>query len=396
MRLKIWLSILVLLTSMQAADNSKLLSALKQEKLDIDKKQNQLESDNLQYDWVNQIMGNYSYTDSDQMGYTTKSDLFSITMEQPFFRSGGIYYAIQYSGANREFLELSTKLSEQTLIKNLIASWLAIKRFDLQIQRQEYLIKNAQIDIIRKKEQYENGFLDSSFLDNAILSKSNLRKALIDMESARYEKLMSFEKLSDMDYTKINPPTFSMVDLQEYAKKSLAIEQQRAQIQRKDYLKKMQIANYLPTFSFFGGIYKSEEESFRGTKKDSYNRIGIKVSMPLFAINRGRTIEIQQLEYLKSKLELQDVKKEETKNYQQTARKIDLLKKRIAIAKEDVELYDSLLLNTRELYSAGEKTVYDVDTLRNSKRTMMLDKAIYEVDVQLALLELYAKMNGEI
>jgi len=395
MRLIKLVSLSLIVSFLSASDNSSLLSALKQEKLDIDRQKIELVSDNLRYDWVKQVMGTYSTSAFDgKNGLVDKSDIFSISIDQPIFKSGGIYYAIQYAGANREFLRLSTTLSEQNLIKSVISSWLLMKKYDFQIQKQKYQIENAKIDIIRKKEQYEGGFLDSSFLDNAILSKTTLEKNLIDMESLRYTQLMFFQSLSDANYMEITPPSFDMVDKNAYINKSLAIAQQNSQGKRVEFLKKMTTANYLPTFSLFAGYYNSSDNV--GINDDTYSQFGLKVSMPLVDVNRGRTIELRQLDYLKSKLELQDIEKQEGNLYQDYVKKVELLNKKIDIVNIDAKLYDSLLNSTKELYEAGEKTIYDVDNLNNSKQTMLLDKKIYEIDVQRVLLDLYAKMSGEI
>jgi len=394
MRMIKLISLALIASFLSASENSSLLSSLKQEKLDIDRKKIELQSENLKYDWVKQIMGSYSTSTTDgKRGGDNNTDTFSITLDQPVFKSGGIFYAIQYAGANREFLRLSSTLNEQNLIKSVISSWLSMKKYDLQIQRQKYLIENAKIDIIRKKEQYESGFLDSSFLDNAILNKTTFEKSLIDMESLRYSQLMIFQSLSDANYMQITPPTFSMIDRDRYLTSSLTLQQLDADSKRAEYLKKMTISNYLPTFSLYAGYYDSPS-SFNSN--DTYNQIGLRVSMPLIDLNRGRTIEIRQLEYLQSKIEIQDTKKEEGNIYQDYVKKIEFLQKKIDIVAEDEKLYDSLLSSTKELFEAGEKTIYDVDTLHNSKQTMTLDKQIFAIDIQQVLLNLYAKMHGEI
>jgi len=377
-----------------AGDNTSLLSALKQEKLNIDKQKNELESDNLKYDWVKQIVGAYTYTDSGLA--KSQTNLFSVSIDQPIFKSGGIYYGIQYSGANREFLRLTTRLSEQTLIKSVILSWLLMKRYDIQINRQNFLIENAKIDVMRKKEQYESGFLDSSFLDNSILVKSTLEKAHIDMESSRYSQLMEFSSLSDADYMKITPPTFVMVDKSAYLDKSLSIQQQIANTNKAEYLKKMTVANSLLTVSAFAGYYDKEVDIASTSIRDDYSTYGLKFSIPIIDVNRGRTIEIRQLDFLKTKIELDDVKKSEANMYADSMKKIELLNKKINIVKNDEKLYDSLLTSTKELFEAGEKTIYDVQTLENSKQTMKLDRQLFELDAQRVYLELYAKMSGEI
>jgi len=394
MRLTKLISLSLLIGTLSAGDNSSLLSALKQEKLEIDRQKVELESDNLKFNWIEKIVGSYSSLKTNGKANGDKNtDTFSITLDQPVFKSGGIYYAIQYAEANREFLRLSTTLNKQTLIKSVISAWLTMKKYDLQIMKQKYLIKNAKIDIIRKKEQYEGGFLDSSYLDKAILTKTNLEKNLIDMESQRYSQLMIFKSLSDTNYMDITPPVFVMINREKYINNSLILKRQNAEKKRAEYLKKMTIANYLPTFSIYAGYY----DSFNGSNSnDSYNQIGFKISMPFIDVNRGRTIEIRQLEFLKSKLEMQDNKLEEDNIYQDFVKKIELLNKKIVIITDDAKLYDSLLISTKEFFEAGEKTSYDVENLKNSKQTMILDKQIYEIDVQKNLLELYAKMHGEI
>lgn len=397
MHLKKYLSFFLFLSlSLCASENSALLSALKQQKLDIDKQKNELESDNLSYDWVKQVIGTYSYVNSDQVSDDRKTQTLSLSIDQPIFKSGGIFFAIKYAGANREFLQLSTRLSEQNLIKSLISSWLLIKRYDAQIARQKALIENAKIDIIRKKEQYENGFLDSSFLDNAILNKSGLEKTLLDLESGRFDQISSFGTLSDTDYNAIEPPRFSFVDESNFLQDSLLVQQQNANVTKSDYLKKMTVSNYLPTFSLTAGYYDTSVDTGSSKVEDSYANFGFKVTMPLIDVNRGRTIEIRQLESIKSKLELADIKRSESSEYKSAVKKIEILSKKGALALEDYELYGSLLNSTNELYSAGEKTIYDVDTLKNSRETMKYDKMIYDLDIQLSLLNLYAKMNGKI
>nr|MDA3907466.1 TolC family protein [Sulfurimonas sp.] len=145
--------------------------------------------------------------------------------------------------------------------------------------------------------------------------------------------------------------------------------------------------------SLFGGYYDS---SIKQSNDENYNSYGVTISMPLFDVNRGRTIELRQLEYLQSKLQVADTKVEETNAYQDSLKKIEFLKKKIEIAIDDEKLYDSLVTSTKNLYEAGEKTIYDIDTLKNSKQTMIFDKKIYEIDAQQVLLNLYAKMYGEI
>ncbi|MDD3343190.1 MAG: TolC family protein [Sulfurospirillaceae bacterium] len=371
------------------------MSSLKQEMLRVDKEKNKLESDALQYDWVKQIIGAYSTTKTDQIGTTQGIDTFSIVLEQPIFRSGGIYYAIKYANANRAFLELKTKIDEQTLLKEIIASLIDLKKVDLLIQKQAYLIANAKIDIERKREQYEHGVLDSSFLDQALLSHNALQKAMIDLQSNRYASLMAFSNLSDSDYITLQPPLFMLMDAKQYLEASLLVAQQKSQIERSEYLKNMTIASYLPTLSVVAGYYDTNNDLY-GRGSNNYKNYGLKVSMPLFDINLAKNIEIKRLEYLKAQLQAKDIERSEENFYQMQVNNVHLLEQKIVLAEADVKAYDALMLLTKDAYSAGEKTIYDVDTLTNSLRAIMLDKAIFELDIQKLLVELYARMNGEL
>ncbi len=383
---------IVFICSLPAAQNSKLLSGLKQDIIKNTNKTNELNSDNLEKNWINSIVGSFSYNNSDANGMRREdSNTLSVSINQPIFKSGGIFYAIKYANANRKFLRISTKYSEQTEIKTILSTMYNLKKLDLQVEKQQYLIKNAKIDIIRKKEQYENGFLDSSYLNQAILTESSLQRALLDMSSNRLGLIKTFKSYSDMDVNDISLPTFSLVDESDFLNKSLLIEQKNSEIVKNNYLKKMTISSYLPTVTFDAGYHNTHDF---GSKK--YTTYGLKISMPLIDINRGRSIEIKRLEYLKSKLEYQDIKRAEKENYDLVVDKIKILKKKIALADKDVKLYDSLLASTKDSYKAGEKTIYDVDTLENSKKTMLIDAKIFNIDIQLSLLDLYAKMNGKI
>lgn len=118
--------------------------------------------------------------------------------------------------------------------------------------------------------------------------------------------------------------------------------------------------------------------------------------LPLFDINIAKNIEIKKLEYLKAQLQEKDTKRSEENFYKTQVNNVHLVEQKIALAEHDAQVYDALLNSTHEAYGAGEKTIYDVDTLKNSQRAIMLDKAIFELDIQRLLVELYARMNGEL
>ena len=377
---------LVLIFSVVSAND--ILSKTQKNILKNEKKQNEKSSDILEFDWINPLNLSYTHTKSDLTSPSQTTDMLTFSLNQPIFRSGGIYYAIQYAKANREFLKLSTSLKEKSLLKTAFTTLLSLKNIDLQIKKQKLLIENAKIDITRKKEQYLSGVLDSSFLNNAIINKNRLEIALLDMKSTKADLLKNFHTLSSLNYKSINPPHLKMVNIDSFIKKNIVLKNSRANIKQLDYLKKMTISNYFPVISLFAN-YNINRTDYITTKKDSYKRYGISVSMPLYDINRGKNIELQKLKYLKSKLELIDKINSEKELYKSIVKKIEFYKKKIELAKEEEKLYSSLLKTTKDLYSAGEKTLYDVKTMQNSLKSTRLDKIIYKNDLDKELFELY-------
>ena len=385
MFLRVFLSCLIIFSAVNATD---ILSQNKKDILKNEKEQNKKSSDVLEFDWINSINLSYSHSKSDITTPSQSSDNFSISLNQPIFRSGGIYYAIEYSKANREFLKLTTSLKEKSLLKSAFVTLLSLKNIDLRIKKQKFLIKNANIDIKRKKEQYLSGVLDSSFLDNAVLNKNRLEIALLDMKSTKADLLKTFHTLSSLDYKKVNLPHLKLIDLQSYIKDNLVIKNVKADINRQNYLKKMTISNYFPKVSLFAN-YNHNRIKYLNTKDNSYKSYGVTISMPLFDINRGKNIELQKLKYLKSKLEMIDKKNSEKELYKSIVKKIELYRKKISLAKEEEKLYASLLKTTKDLYSGGEKTIFDVQTMQNSLNSTILDKKIYQNDLDIELFKLY-------
>ena len=70
-----------------------------------------------------------------------------------------------------------------------------------------------------------------------------------------------------------------------------------------------------------------------------------------------------------------------------------MLDERIDITNEDLALYKSILNIIEEEKEAQLKTQSDVDTLQNSQKIKSVDLKIYEIDKQIELLEIYAKLH---
>lgn len=375
-----------------ADGNNEVLSKTKKDIIKNEQMQNIKSSDILEFDWINPINASLSHTKSDRTSPKQTTDNFSISLNQPIFKSGGIYYAIQYAKVNREYLQFATSLKEKSMLTNVYLAILNLKNIDLKIKKQRFLIENAKIDIARKKEQYLSGVIDSSFLDNAILKKNSLEISLLDMISSKIDMLKNFKTLSSMDYKKVELPCLDLINLTTFLKNNLVLKDQISNQKQLNYLKKMRISSYFPTISLFAS-YNSNRTDYIKVNKDSYKQYGISISMPIFDINRKKNIELQELKYLKSKLDLKDKKKSEMELYDSIVKKVKIYKRKIKLAKKQEKLYKSLLETTKDLFKGGEKTISDVDTMRNSLENTKIDKYIYQNDINILLLGLYEHLQ---
>ena len=163
-----------------------------------------------------------------------------------------------------------------------------------------------------------------------------------------------------------------------------------SQIEKDDYNKNVTIAKYLPAVSLTAGYNWSKTDSpfnFGDSEKEYYD-YGIRANMPL-DINTFRDIESARIDFLKSGLIKEDNKIQLNALFEQVIQNIDNLTKKKLLSVENREIYSRLLKDTQDLYSAGYKTEYDVDLLKNSVRISEIDAKIYEMDKQLELLTLY-------
>ena len=375
------------------ADNSSL-SELNKDDIELDKQIDDKKSTNLKYSWIKPVVASYSYTINDQFGVKNKTRYFRVSLDQPIFKSGGIYFAIKYSDASREFSNILTNLKEQNLVKKLYESVLNLKKIDLQLKKTALQIKNAKIDIVRKREQFDSGLIDSSFLDQAILNRSKLDQLKLDLVNKKSSLLALFKNLSDADYKSVTLPKFQMVSSDEFVDKNLELQQAKSKKRQAKELKNMTISNYLPTVSLFGE-YSNKDDSFKIFKQQSseYKNYGIRVSMPIADLNMMRNIEIEKLKYIKSKIALTQKRRELENSFELFNNQINTLQNRADIANKDIALYDRLVSVTKDGVRAGDKTKLDLKTLQNSKSISQIEAKIYDRDIQLLFLDLYAKMS---
>ena len=380
----------ILSTPLFAQDSNKdILSQDRLNLFEFDQKKADEDSAKLRKDWINPIQ--YQYTKNLGEGYENEKSV--ITINQPVFQSGGIYEAITYADSNYKYATLEIKQRRKTLITEALNYLFSIKRSEINIQRAKLSVLNAQIDVNRKKEQVLNGFLDSSFLDNAILDLNSAKHTLIDIKYQKKELIRNFHNISSQNYKKFDLPHFSIYSKKEYMEKNLEIKKAQADIVQKENLSYMTLTRYLPSLNvFYTHTQNHYTDGNPGLEKGSSNTYGISINLPLDsrALN---DVEARRIDYLKSKLTLKNKMKDEETFFKTKLDKISMLDERISITNQDLATYKSILKIIEEEKEAELKTQSDVETLQNSQKIKLLDLRLYNLDKQIELLQLYARLH---
>jgi outer membrane protein TolC len=368
---------------------------------EYDRQSNDLQNDILTKSWINPI--EISYNKSYTTQYTTKTfhtDNFSVSINQPIFKSGGIYYAIKYANASHSTNLDNIKIQERAMIADAVSILFNLKKVKLQQEQLKYIIKNDKIDIKQKKDSFDAGILDSSFLDQALLKKSQDETNLLQLNFAQLELKQKFATLSDKDPEKLKLPKLKLVSKKYYKAHNLQLKRDIDYKTQKNYEAKMVRSKYLPTLSLNGqyinGSNTPRYSSYTpiNTKENYYN-FGFSISMPI-NVNFMSDIELAKVQYLKAATQVIDTKNTIKKEYDWILNSIMIIDKKIELVKKDIKLYQNLYKLTNNLAKAGEKTKLDAKVMYNSLQIRKYDKKIYEIEKQLQLLHLYMRVEDVI
>lgn len=373
------------------SDNKELL-------FDYQFQSNELESDMLSKSWLNPVQIQYrknftqQYTDN-----TVNTGNFAVIVDQPIFRSGGIYYGIKYSQAFRDANIAELKLQKRTMIGDAISILFNLKKTKLEQEKMKYQIKNDIIDIRQKRDSYESGLLDSSFLDQAILKKSQDETSLLQMDLTLMELKQRFSLLSDKNPDSLRLPVLKLMSKSNYSAENLELKRDILRAEQSDYNQKVTWAKYLPTVSLQGQYTDGDLNPLfqRPGLEEEYYTYGFTVSMPL-DINTFSDIEASKVEKLRAAVEVLDRKDTVEEEYNWIHNSLGILDKKIVLAQKDEKVYKNLFRLTKNLADAGEKTSLDADIMHNSLQIRKIDQKIYKIDKQVQLLKLYVRVEDAI
>lgn len=385
------------ISALYADELGSILSTNKSLLFDYDFKANDLESDKLSKSWVNPIQLQYRKNYNTQFkNQTIGLGTYSVIIDQPIFRSGGIYYAIQYSEALRNANATDLTLQRRKLIGDAVSILFNLKKNKLEQKKMRLFIQNDTIDIRQKRDSYDVGILDSSFLDQAILKKSQDEASLLELQLNILELKQRFALISDKNPDTLKLPQLKLMQKESYTKENLDLKSDRLKAEVSNYNEKVTWAKYLPTVSLQGQYTNGDiNPLFIGPGsilQEEYYNYGFAVSMPI-DINAFTDVEASKVEKLRAAVQVLDRKEKVLEEYQWIVNSLNILDKKIQLAHKDEKIYKNLYRATKNLADVGEKTSFDATIMHNSLKIRKLDQKIYGIDKQVQLLKLYVRVE---
>ncbi len=383
-------------------NNLQLIQKDKKEYQELDMKSIQTKYENLKSSWIGTVGFSSSISRYHSFGEKTQSNIdrkFSkkaaISFKQSIFESGGIELQIEYAKDKFNYDMLAWENKNQQYLQNIYNILLEINKVNLQIDQAKYRGLNKEIEEIIKRIQYEAGKTDIIELNNAIMNKNLIKKEIISLENLLKEQEYELAIYTDLKYQEIEILDFSLILKDDFMSKNLNILQEQAKVSmlKTDYEK--QKTDYLPKIYFSTGLdYSNSGDTFSTTLKDTNKddaggNVALGLEMPLYDYNKSTKLEEAKLEVLKQKAFVNDVKNEESNNFETLLTKIDTYKKHIKTIEDNIKLYDELIKANEISNQAGMTSMYDLDILRNTKEINLYDLKINDISI----LQQYVKLH---
>jgi len=387
----ILLSTLLVVSTLSSSELKNLLNDNYKHLFNLELQKSMSESNYNSLSWVSPIVLSFQRSWNTQVeGTTNPLNRYSISINQPIFKSGGIYYGIKFAKANYNLSKISIIKKRNELIAKAIELLYRIKKTKLVIAKLKLQIKNSNIEIKTKQELYSAGVSSSIDLDTALAKKDEAQLSLLDMQTNLEELKSAFKKISSKNPDLLKLPKLKLLNKDRFINNNLDIDLANAKANSKEYAYKATRSKYLPTVSVSASYTKvSKAQPFM---KDKFANYSLQVSMPI-SINMSNDLERAKLDSLIAKVEAKTKKEDAKIDYKSVSKKLSIIDKRLAVANKEAKIYRRLLNSTNRLFKAGQKSKNDVFLLRNSYKMKKLDAQIYALDKQIELLKLYSKMR---
>ncbi|PKN15669.1 MAG: TolC family protein, partial [Deltaproteobacteria bacterium HGW-Deltaproteobacteria-24] len=217
------------------------------------------------------------------------------------------------------------------------------------------------------------------------------KNVLAELIHQKNELVNSFNTLASNTYEAFELPTFTLIEDKTYMENNLNVLKTKEDMSSKNHFSIMTITKYLPTINFTYDYTKYHDYDNDLTINENRELMGLNLTIP-FDFRTINDIQSSRIDYLKSRISLNNTILEEENFYKTALSKIQMIESKKSIANEDYALYTSLLEDITQAAQAGLNSYADVQTLDNSKEIKSFDIQILELERQIELLELYAKI----
>ena len=373
--------------------DSNLLSIEQNSLFDAQLQKSLKERDFNQLSWISplNINLNRAWIKDYRFDKYNKQDSLNISINQPIFRFGGIYYGIKLSSSRYKLSKLQIESKRRELIATAVELLFNIKKLKLTISKLNLQVKNADIEIKSLKELYSAGLSDSITLDTAIAKKQEANIALLDAKARLKELKASFKKISSKDPESLKLPHLSLIDKDSFLKRDYNIKLAKANVLVANDSLNVTKAKYYPSIVAGASYTKILTNTPPSIPKKQLNYT-LSINMPV-SVNMFNDIEVAKYNRLISKLNSQIAKKNELIDYNLVKDRLDIIDKKIQFAKREAFVYSKLLNSSKALYKAGQKSKMDIELLENNVKIKRLDAKIYQIDKEIELLKLYKRVK---
>lgn len=389
-----------LFCSLIFANELDILQKDKKELRQIEKEVIQKKYEGAKDDWIGTINLSSGLTRSHS--FSKDNDSFnksiSIGFTQSVYESGGIEFGIKYANDELKSETIAWENENIAILQTIYETLLSIEKLKLQIEQSDYLLKNKDIELILKKIQYEAGRVDIIELNNAIMSKNNQQKENISLKNSLKDKEYELSKYTSFKSNEIEIIDFKIIDKEKFLKDNLNIRYENSRVELLDTSYKQLKSSYLPKVSLNTNAgYSDNGDLSRDTNEENKNgSVGLNMTMPLFDITKDAKIEKSKLEVLKQKVNVTDIQNELVYEYEQILAQINTYEEYEQITKNNLKLYDDLLMVNQSSNSAGMTSDFDLEILQNTKKINEYDLEINDINKKLQYSKLYFKTKADI
>lgn len=391
--------ILSFLSSLLFANNLTILNKDKKDLREIEKKIIQENYEKLKNEWISSIdlTSNISRSHTFNKDSDSLNNSVSIGFSQNIFESGGIEFTIQYAKDKLKADSLNWESDNNDLFQSIYEILLNIEKLKVQLEQSADKYKNSEIELIIKKVQYEAGDGDITELNDAIMSKNNQYKEIINLKNSIKEQELNLAKYTNLKYNQIKLIDFRNINKKDYLEKNIQLMYEDASAELLNTTYKKQKSEYLPSIGLSTEYSYSDSDNMTDdiNNYNSSGSIGLNLTIPLYDINKKATLQKAKLDYLKQKICLNDLKNELSKTFDEALTKIDTYKKYNKTIEENIKLYEDLIEVNEASNQAGMSPTYDLEVLKNTKKINEYDLAINDINIQLEYAKLYFKIKED-